>query len=70
MKYYALINPFTNKVEQFTTFVDEDFTVTNIISNTGAAPTVESSKAICLEISELDYSLLEKVYNPATGQFV
>lgn len=61
---YIIINPFTNKPIQFSTFKDEDFNITNKNSDN----TFETRKALCIE-QEHDLSLLEKTYNPTTNQF-
>ena len=69
MKYYILINPFTNKPIQFSTFKDEDFDVANIPTNMTVGLVVETSKAICVEV-EYDPSLLEKTFDPVTKTFI
>jgi hypothetical protein len=61
---YIIINPFTNKPIQFSTFKDEDFKITNKNSD----DTFETRTALCLE-HEFDLSLLEKTYDPNTGTF-
>ncbi len=68
MKYYILINPFTNKPIQFSTFKDEDFTVSNVPNNVGPDTVIQTGKALCIE-TEFDLSLLEKTYDPNTGTF-
>lgn len=68
MKYYILINPFTNKPIQFSTFKDEDFDVSNIPPNVNSQTVITTAKALCIEI-EYDASLLEKTYDPSTGTF-
>jgi hypothetical protein len=61
---YIIINPFTNKPIQFSTFKDEDFQVTDRNLNGD----FETRTALCLE-HEFDLSLLEKIYDPITGTF-
>lgn len=61
---YIIINPFTNKPIQFSSFKDEDFKVTERNPNGD----FETKIALCLEI-EYDISLLEKTYDPNTGTF-
>jgi hypothetical protein len=68
MKYYILINPFTFKPIQFSTFIDEDFTVANIPEEITSNTVIESKKALCIE-SEYDPTLMEKTYDPETGTF-
>lgn len=68
MKYYILINPFTNKPIQFSTFKDENFIVSNIPNDVNSETIIESKNALCIEI-DYDYSLLEKTYDPITGTF-
>jgi hypothetical protein len=68
MKYYIIINPFTYKPIQFSTFKDDEFVVSNIPSNINSETVIESANAICLE-TEFDISLLEKTYDPNTGTF-
>lgn len=62
---YIIINPFTNKPIQFSSFKDEDFKVTERNPNGD----FETKTAMCLE-TEYDISLLEKTYDPNTGSFV
>lgn len=61
---YIIINPFTNKPIQFSSFKDEDFKITNKNPDN----TFETKTALCLE-QEFDLSLLDKTYNPSTKQF-
>jgi hypothetical protein len=61
---YIIINPFTNKPIQFSTFKDEDFQITDRNLNGD----FETRTALCLE-REFDLSLLEKTYDPNTGTF-
>lgn len=61
---YIIINPFTNKPIQFSSFKDEDFQVTDRNLNGD----FETKIALCLE-HEFDLSLLEKTYDPITGTF-
>lgn len=68
MKYYILINPFTNKPIQFSTFKDEDFTVSNIPEDINSQTVIQTEKALCIEI-DYDASLLNKTYDPNTGTF-
>jgi hypothetical protein len=69
-KFYALINPFTFKIVQFSTLKDEDFTVTNVESIPNGPPQITTGKAICKEIPSVDYTLLDKTYDPGLDQFV
>lgn len=68
MKYYIIINPFNNKPIQFSTFKDEDFDVSNVPENVNSQSVIETKKALCIE-TDLDLSLLNKIYNPNTGTF-
>lgn len=61
---YIIINPFTNKPIQFSTFKDEGFQVTDRNSNGD----YETKTALCLEC-EYDLSLLQKTYDSVTGTF-
>ena len=61
---YIIINPFTNKPIQFSTFKDENYQVTDKNNNGD----YETKTALCLEY-EYDLSLLEKTYDPITGTF-
>ena len=67
MQYYIIINPFTNKPIQFSTLRDENFPVNDVVSNFEGPPTIRTGVGICLDIPNLDYTLLEKTYNPETG---
>lgn len=68
MKIYILINPFTFKPIQFSTFIDEDFTVSNIPDQITTDTVIESKKALCIEVN-YDSTLMEKTYDPETGTF-
>ena len=68
MKYYIIINPFNNKPIQFSTFKDEDFDVSNVPENVNSQSVIETKKALCIE-TDLDLSLLNKIYDPNTGTF-
>ena len=68
MKYYILINPFTNKPIQFSTFKNDDFKVVDISIDSNGNRIANTQNALCLE-TDYDYSLLEKTYDPTTGTF-
>ena len=67
MNYFILINPFTNQPIEFTTYKDENFPVTNMSYSSNDTPIVEVKNAICIEIPEVDQTLLSKTYDPTTG---
>jgi hypothetical protein len=68
MNYYILINPFTNKPIQFSSFKDENFEVTNISIDENNNRSANTQNALCIE-SDYDISLLDKTYDPITGTF-
>jgi len=61
---YIIINTFTNKPIQFSSFKDEDFKITHKHED----GTFETRVALCLE-HDYDISLLEKIYDPNTDTF-
>lgn len=61
---YIIINPFTKKPIQFSSFIDEDTKITQRNSDGN----FETKTALCIE-HEFDLSLLEKTYDPDTGTF-
>jgi hypothetical protein len=68
MKYYILINPFTNKPIQFSTFKNDDFKVADISIDSNGNRIANTQNALCLE-TDYDFSLLEKTYDPNTETF-
>lgn len=68
MKYYILINPFNNKPMHFTEFNDTNFLVSRRVEINGVN-TIEQNYAICIE-TNFDIDLLNKTYDPNTGNFI
>ena len=66
---YCIIDPFTNKVIEFSSFVNDEFYVAKSIVDSDGAFSIIEKKALCITISEYDSALMGKVYNTQTNLF-
>ena len=66
---YILINPITNKPIQFSTFKDDNYTITRSDqTDENNQRIITTITALCIE-QEYDIALLDKTYNPSTNTF-
>ena len=65
---YALVNPVTNKIVQFSEFKNESFNIVDIEFNNGNRIITEHT-ALCVLVNYTP-DLRDKTYNPETETFI
>lgn len=68
MKTYILVNPFTKKPINYTTYYDDNHVVVNTSTNERGETVVDQQVALCIE-QAFEPDLLNKTYDPFTGTF-
>ena len=67
--YYAIVNPQTNKLIEFSEFPKDNEKIVVTGSNSEGKYTVTHLTALCVGPFEYDLNLFQKTYNPETKQF-
>lgn len=66
---YCIIDPFTNKVIEFSSFKNDSYFVNQTTVDEDGHFKLLQERALCVEIPNIDVSLLNKSYNSQTNTF-